>query len=50
MRHLMLGRWRWIIKELGLTRNKTHVNGGAIALGHWLETSGARVTVYLNLV
>lgn len=30
-------------KELGLDRNKTNVNGGAIALGHPVGASGARV-------
>ena len=31
-------------KELGLDRNITNVNGGAIALGHPLGASGARIT------
>ena len=30
-------------KELGLDRSKTNVNGGAIALGHPVGASGARV-------
>ncbi|MGO9000320.1 MAG: acetyl-CoA C-acetyltransferase [Polyangiaceae bacterium] len=34
-------------KELGLDRAKTNVNGGAIALGHPLGTSGARITGHL---
>lgn len=34
-------------KELGLDRNKTNVNGGAIALGHPLGASGARITTNL---
>ncbi|MBP9112658.1 MAG: acetyl-CoA C-acetyltransferase [Polyangiaceae bacterium] len=34
-------------KELGLDRNKTNVNGGAIALGHPLGASGARITAHL---
>jgi acetyl-CoA acetyltransferase family protein len=34
-------------KELGLDRNKTNVNGGAIALGHPLGASGARITTHL---
>lgn len=34
-------------KELGLDRNKTNVNGGAIALSHPLGASGARITVHL---
>ncbi|MDY2985701.1 MAG: thiolase family protein [Synergistes jonesii] len=35
------------IKELGLDQSKTNVNGGAIALGHPLGCSGARITVTL---
>ena len=31
-------------KELGLDRSITNVNGGAIALGHPLGASGARIT------
>ena len=34
-------------KELGLDRNKTNVNGGAIALGHPVGASGARVLLTL---
>ena len=34
-------------KELGLAREKTNVNGGAIALGHPLGASGARITAHL---
>jgi acetyl-CoA acyltransferase 2 len=34
-------------KELGLPRDKTNVNGGAIALGHPLGASGARITTHL---
>ncbi len=34
-------------KELGLDREKTNVNGGAIALGHPLGASGARITTHL---
>jgi acetyl-CoA acetyltransferase family protein len=34
-------------KELGLDPNKTNVNGGAIALGHPLGASGARITANL---
>jgi acetyl-CoA acetyltransferase family protein len=34
-------------KELGLDRAKTNVEGGAIALGHPLGASGARITVHL---
>jgi len=32
-------------KELGLNRDKTNVNGGAIALGHPLGASGARLVI-----
>src|SRR5260221_7446669 len=34
-------------KELGLNRDKTNVNGGAIALGHPLGASGARLVITL---
>jgi acetyl-CoA acetyltransferase family protein len=34
-------------KELGLPRDQTNVNGGAIALGHPLGASGARITAHL---
>jgi acetyl-CoA acyltransferase 2 len=34
-------------KELGLDRSKTNVDGGAIALGHPLGASGARITTHL---
>lgn len=34
-------------RELGLDRAKTNVNGGAIALGHPLGASGARITAHL---
>ena len=34
-------------KELGLDRDKTNVDGGAIALGHPLAASGARITAHL---
>ena len=34
-------------KELGLPREKTNVSGGAIALGHPLGASGARITTHL---
>jgi acetyl-CoA acetyltransferase family protein len=36
-------------KELGLDRNKVNVNGGAIALGHPLGASGARLLLTLAL-
>jgi acetyl-CoA acetyltransferase len=34
-------------KELGLPRDRTNVDGGAIALGHPLGTSGARIVTHL---
>ncbi len=34
-------------KELGLEREKTNVNGGAISIGHPLAASGARLTITL---
>ena len=34
-------------KELGLPRERTNVNGGAIAVGHPLGASGARLTMTL---
>lgn len=34
-------------KELGLSREKTNVDGGAIAVGHPLGASGARITMHL---
>ncbi len=34
-------------KELGLPEDRTNVNGGAIALGHPLGATGARITTNL---
>ena len=34
-------------KELGLDREKTNVNGGAISVGHPLAASGTRITLHL---
>jgi acetyl-CoA C-acetyltransferase/acetyl-CoA acyltransferase 2 len=34
-------------QELGLDRERTNVDGGAIALGHPLAASGARITMHL---
>jgi acetyl-CoA acetyltransferase len=34
-------------RELGLDRARTNVDGGAIALGHPLAASGARLTLHL---
>jgi acetyl-CoA acetyltransferase family protein len=36
-------------KDLGLDRNKVNVNGGAIALGHPLGMTGARLVLTLLL-
>ena len=36
-----------VIKELGLPKDQVNVNGGAIALGHPLGASGARILVTL---
>ncbi len=36
-----------VIRELGLDRDKVNVNGGAIAIGHPLGMSGARLVVSL---
>ncbi len=36
-----------VIKELGLPEDKVNVNGGAIALGHPIGASGARIVVTL---
>ncbi|GAA5821434.1 hypothetical protein JCM3770_007081 [Rhodotorula araucariae] len=37
-------QWLAVQKELGLPNDKSNVNGGAIALGHPLAASGARIT------
>jgi acetyl-CoA acetyltransferase family protein len=36
-------------QELGLDRERTNVDGGAIAIGHPLGASGARITLHLLL-
>jgi acetyl-CoA C-acetyltransferase/acetyl-CoA acyltransferase 2 len=36
-----------VMKELGLPRDHTNVDGGAIALGHPLAASGARIVTHL---
>jgi acetyl-CoA acetyltransferase family protein len=36
-----------VMRELGLDPEKTNVNGGAIAIGHPLGASGARLTATL---
>lgn len=35
------------VKELGLDPSKLNVNGGAIAMGHPVGASGARITAHL---
>jgi acetyl-CoA C-acetyltransferase len=35
------------MRELGLEANKVNVNGGAVAIGHPIGASGARVLVTL---
>jgi acetyl-CoA acyltransferase len=35
------------VKELGLNTEKINVNGGAIALGHPLGATGAKLTVQI---
>jgi acetyl-CoA acetyltransferase len=42
------GQYLAVEKELGLDRNKTNVNGGAIALGHPLGMTGARLILTLT--
>jgi acetyl-CoA C-acetyltransferase len=36
-----------VVKELGLDPEKTNVNGGAIAIGHPIGASGARILTTL---
>ena len=36
-----------VIRELGIDEDKVNVNGGAIALGHPIGASGARILVTL---
>ena len=36
-----------VIRELGIDPNRVNVNGGAIALGHPIGASGARILVTL---
>jgi len=43
------GQYLAVEKELGLEREKTNVNGGAIALGHPLGASGTRLVLTLML-
>jgi acetyl-CoA acetyltransferase len=41
------GQYLAVEKELGLEREKTNVNGGAIALGHPLAATGTRLLLTL---
>src|SRR5947207_6347713 len=43
------GQYLGVEKELGLDREKTNVNGGAIALGHPLAATGTRLVLTLLL-
>jgi acetyl-CoA acetyltransferase family protein len=43
------GQYLAVEKELGLSREKTNVNGGAIALGHPLGATGTRLLLTLAL-
>jgi acetyl-CoA acetyltransferase family protein len=43
------GQYLAVERELGLDREKTNVNGGAIALGHPLGATGARLLLTLTL-
>jgi acetyl-CoA acyltransferase 2 len=43
------GQYLAVEKELGLDRDRTNVNGGAIALGHPLGATGARLLLTLLL-
>jgi acetyl-CoA acetyltransferase family protein len=43
------GQYLAVEKELGLVRERTNVNGGAIALGHPLGATGARLLLTLAL-
>ena len=43
------GQYLAVEKELGLDREKTNVNGGAIALGHPLGATGTRLLLTLAL-
>ena len=43
------GQYLAVEKELGLDRDKTNVNGGAVALGHPLGMTGTRLLLTLTL-
>ena len=43
------GQYLAVEQELGLDRDKTNVNGGAIALGHPLGMTGTRLLLTLTL-
>jgi len=42
------GQYLAVEKELGLDRERTNVNGGAIALGHPLAATGTRLLLTLT--
>jgi acetyl-CoA C-acetyltransferase len=43
------GQYLAVERELGLDRERTNVNGGAIALGHPLGASGTRLVLTILL-
>ena len=43
MNEAFAGQYLAVEKELGLEREKTNVNGGAIAMGHPLGATGAMI-------
>ena len=43
MNEAFAGQYLAVEKELGLDRERTNVNGGAIALGHPLGATGTRL-------
>jgi len=43
------GQYLAVEKELGLDRERTNVNGGAIALGHPLGATGTRLLLSLAM-
>ena len=49
MNEAFAGQYLAVEKELGLDRERTNVNGGAIALGHPLGATGTRLLLTLAL-
>ncbi len=37
-----------VVKDLGLDPERTNVDGGAVALGHPMAATGARITTHLT--